>query len=330
MRALPFFSFLTFFLGHVKNRVLGKFSRQPQPEYECANKYIVNRRALGFGGKKGSCSTILLNFYISYIQSTTFSFILLHLGNCIQVIMDDAAYERQRQANIAANLALLQSLGLSSNKKTKKVVPRPKTKRLIPSDTSEESQERRRSERNRDKRKRTFHVNSESSVVSESGSEVQETRPIRTQPLWKMYKPKRGKVAVTSSSGSSNSEYKEESVENDTRRRSGRVRKTVLYSDDIYSDVKKHYGKRSRSVDHTYLLRDFIVEDKSSHDDDDDEEYSIRYVKKGKRRQSSPLLQRQAQRLGNRIHNPKRFGQIPGVPVGSWWATRMVRIWHTE
>jgi E3 ubiquitin-protein ligase UHRF1 len=33
--------------------------------------------------------------------------------------------------------------------------------------------------------------------------------------------------------------------------------------------------------------------------------------------------QRKAQKLGVRLHNPKRFGHIPGVEVGTWWPSRM-------
>lgn len=239
--------------------------------------------------------------------------------------MDDAGYERQRQANIAANLALLEILGLTSDKSTKKSTSRPK---VIRSNTSEESQERRRSERNIDKNNRvSYHVKSES-IVSESISE-EEIKPTRLGPLWKMYKPKRIQATVVTSSissSSSNSDYKEDSVEEVIRMKSGRVRKAVLYSDDIYSEVKKHYGKRSRFIERKPSLRDFIVVDESSLDEDDEAEFKLHPGRQKTARKSSPLLLRQAQRLGNRIHNPKRFGHIPGVPVGSWWATRMVSL----
>lgn len=33
--------------------------------------------------------------------------------------------------------------------------------------------------------------------------------------------------------------------------------------------------------------------------------------------------QRIQQRLGERLHDPKTFGSIPGVEVGTWWASRM-------
>ncbi|SPO29956.1 uncharacterized protein UTRI_06262_B [Ustilago trichophora] len=37
----------------------------------------------------------------------------------------------------------------------------------------------------------------------------------------------------------------------------------------------------------------------------------------------STELQRSADRLGVRIHDPKRFGSIPGIPVGTWWEKRI-------
>lgn len=38
---------------------------------------------------------------------------------------------------------------------------------------------------------------------------------------------------------------------------------------------------------------------------------------------SSSELQRSADRLGARIHNPKTFGAIPGIPIGTLWSKRI-------
>lgn len=54
------------------------------------------------------------------------------------------------------------------------------------------------------------------------------------------------------------------------------------------------------------------------HDDDDDKLYAS--TGRGSA-QHMPL--RNAQRLGHRRHDPQRFGPIPGIPVGTWWARRM-------
>jgi len=65
--------------------------------------------------------------------------------------------------------------------------------------------------------------------------------------------------------------------------------------------------------------------------DSDDEDGG--YRPKRRDREDRELM-RNAQRLGKRIHDPyvllatssdnrRTFGHIPGVPVGTWWATRM-------
>lgn len=65
-------------------------------------------------------------------------------------------------------------------------------------------------------------------------------------------------------------------------------------------------------------MRSFIAD---SEDDDD-------VAGRAYDRQTSRLYRaeplRKAARLGVRKYDPKRFGHIPGVPVGSWWETRMV------
>ena len=84
-------------------------------------------------------------------------------------------------------------------------------------------------------------------------------------------------------------------------RRSARSRGTVDYSAS---------GLRASSASSTPVKRKRGVktEDRGS---DSDQEIEGRE------------LQRKAQRLGVRMFDPKTFGSIPGVEVGTWWPSRM-------
>ena len=89
-----------------------------------------------------------------------------------------------------------------------------------------------------------------------------------------------------------------------------------------YADVRKT-ARRADDYD-----------DLSSSDDDDDEYTGRSSTRRRVSSISGPLnpsrayrpsseLQRHADRLGIRIHNPKTFGHIPGIPIGTLWSKRM-------
>jgi hypothetical protein len=180
--------------------------------------------------------------------------------------MDAEAYEIQRQANIAENLALLRSLGLSgaSSSKTSTRQKRPASdkEKVIPA------------------KKR----NAPSTIIQQP---VSASDPVR---------------------------------------RSGRARKPATYYTAEIPDgvtlVRERKPRLAKEVP-------FIEEDDYSDEEGDEADYVNRSVRNT---DFSPRVmpQRRAQKLGVRVISPKMFGHIPFVPVGTWWATRMVSILHTE
>lgn len=102
----------------------------------------------------------------------------------------------------------------------------------------------------------------------------------------------------------------------DSPQRKGGGMKRAL-SDDFIYPTRKH----SRADDE-YDSDSF---DLSS---DDDSSYSHRRTSSNSLNPSrhyrpDHTLQRQADRLGTRIHNPKTFGHIFGIPIGTHWSKRM-------
>ena len=92
-------------------------------------------------------------------------------------------------------------------------------------------------------------------------------------------------------------------------RRSGRSRGTVDYSDAGLERALSSRASLSRSSSSVTLgKRGRVAADEAFVDDEED---------------GNDERQRKAQRLGVRLHNPKRFGHIPGVAVGTWWPSRM-------
>ncbi|KAJ9474042.1 YDG domain-containing protein [Pseudozyma hubeiensis] len=72
--------------------------------------------------------------------------------------------------------------------------------------------------------------------------------------------------------------------------------------------------------------------DKYSAESDSDDDYhshrrpsrtSHNTLNPARHYRSSSELQRSADRLGVRIHNPKTFGAIPGIPIGTLWSKRI-------
>lgn len=106
-------------------------------------------------------------------------------------------------------------------------------------------------------------------------------------------------------------------VLDDSRPRRGQGRKRALSDEGSSSRKNRRYDPEE------YNPRFF--------DEDSDDDYSSR---KFRSRPSSSLnpsrnyrvkadLQRQSDRLGVRIHNPKTFGSIPGVPIGTIFEKRI-------
>ena len=92
-------------------------------------------------------------------------------------------------------------------------------------------------------------------------------------------------------------------------RRSGRSRGTVDYSDAGLERASASRESSSRPPWRVTLgKRGYVGGDEAFVDDDED---------------ANNERQRKAQKLGVRLHNPKRFGHIPGVEVGTWWPSRM-------
>lgn len=80
------------------------------------------------------------------------------------------------------------------------------------------------------------------------------------------------------------------------------------------------YSTPSRKV--SRLNKDDYNVDSFDAPSEDDEEYSpSRRLNPSRRYRDEP--QRSADRLGVRIHNPKTFGAIPGIPIGTIWEKRM-------
>ncbi len=199
-------------------------------------------------------------------------------------ISNEEDYEAQRAANIKANLELMMSLGLYHSSAAFKPPVTPRAK-PVP------------------KAKATTPEG------SEEGSQT---------PTEKVERPRRITRSV--------SRNFDEPLRRSGRGREGggRGMKRAL-SDDASS-----FSLTSRKV--SRLERDNLMWDAESSDDD---EYSSPSKRKSSSSSSSgPLnpsrahrdpstLQRTADRLGTRIHDPKTFGSIPGIPVGTVWSKRM-------
>lgn len=111
-------------------------------------------------------------------------------------------------------------------------------------------------------------------------------------------------------------------------RRSQRTRVVSQRLQQGESHAKKTLTRRRR--EDSFIVSDSDDDAWSARDEDGDatdEEYFQRRVHSRVRatntttRKAQPL--RRAARLGHRLHDPKRFGAIPGVQVGDWWMTRM-------
>lgn len=169
--------------------------------------------------------------------------------------MNAEAYELQRQANIAENIALLQSLGLTGAAKAGGKRP------------------------------------------AAASSSKQKVAPSAKRP--KSSASERPPAEAT--------------------RRSGRATKPVVYYTELSPEIK---GAKPRGTKSRPSQAPFIEPDSEDVTEDDEADYRERRpLNIG----PTSMLLRRAQRLGVREHTPKQFGHIPYVPVGTWWATRMVR-----
>ncbi|EKD05383.1 hypothetical protein A1Q2_00342 [Trichosporon asahii var. asahii CBS 8904] len=100
-----------------------------------------------------------------------------------------------------------------------------------------------------------------------------------------------------------------------------KTKKKGTVDDDDYSASPERELRRSGRA------RKLVQRDDSSSEDDYEPTPYLKRVMKSERhistRQRIDQLQRIQQRLGERLHDPKTFGPIPGVEVGTWWPSRM-------
>ncbi|CDS81876.1 uncharacterized protein SPSC_00062 [Sporisorium scitamineum] len=185
---------------------------------------------------------------------------------------DAQDYEAQRQANIKANLELMNSLGLYQGSKALNPRPSPSA-----SKTKAKSEA------------------SSPGTSSAAGDAEFTTASVAVQ------RPRRITRSVSRTLDS-------------PKKLCGRGMKRAL-SDEAYPSLK--------------ISR--LEADKDSFSSDDDSSPSSRTFHRTGRGTLNPSrhyrptteLQRQADRLGTRIHNPKTFGHIPGIPIGTPWEKRM-------
>ncbi|UZJ51510.1 hypothetical protein CBS101457_000830 [Exobasidium rhododendri] len=192
--------------------------------------------------------------------------------------MDEEEYEAQRQANIAANTALLQSLGLSKQVKVKSTIKRQTRVVVAPSE----------------RRLRSVSLSSASTNTTPSAS------------------PLKRKVTAKQE------DEDDDQITHTEGRRSGRVRKSQIFFGNVspYNyPMHKRHTRRRRHSDDSLVVKD----DHSSGEDEADYKPKTRF--KASNLDRMPL--RAVQRLGERIQDPKQFGHIPGIAVGTWWNTRM-------
>nr|CDI56113.1 histone-lysine n-h3 lysine-9 specific suvh7-like [Melanopsichium pennsylvanicum 4] len=204
-------------------------------------------------------------------------------------------YEAQRQANIKANQELLLSLGLFSAS----VLFTP-TKPLNSSFSSPTPKSKSKSHLVRSKSS-FASINAGSGGRGDVKSSIALNRPKRiTRSVSRTLDPS---SPLTST---------------------GRRMKRALSDDELYP-IQRRSSRR-----------DSYISSFSDDEDQDDKEHSTSRTKKFRRHTSSlflshqqrkhvssHLLQRSADRLGVRIQNPKTFGSIPGIPVGTLWEKRM-------
>lgn len=106
-------------------------------------------------------------------------------------------------------------------------------------------------------------------------------------------------------------------------RRSSRPKKAAKSNGNGDTNLRRSSRQSNAPVRFTQL------KDGDDYDDDDSDDDEAGYGGKKRKRKATNHFksghepQRLAQSLGIRTQNPKRFGAIPGVEVGSWWASRM-------
>lgn len=194
-------------------------------------------------------------------------------------------YEAQRQANIKANLELMMSLGLyqTSSQFNPAKPATPKSKPITKA-----------------------HRASSASSTSNDG----DARALPKQ------RPKRVTRSVS------------RQLETPQRSGTGRGMKRTSSDTSIYS-----YPYSARKV--SRLDRDDVMGRRAnkfkSNSDDDEYRPTYNYKRSSGRGPINPSrfyrdpssLQRNADRLGIRVHDPKTFGSIPGIAIGTIWEKRM-------
>ncbi|TKY87951.1 hypothetical protein EX895_003047 [Sporisorium graminicola] len=205
----------------------------------------------------------------------------------IDMLDEDASreYEEQRQANIKANLELIMSLGLYQGSKLLKPKPSSTPKSKTKKGASPAA---------------AFSASAgDEEFATPGGKAVERPRRITRSVSGTLSTPKR----------------------------SSRGLKRGLSDDHVHHITARKTAR--------FGADDFDAGSASSSSTSDDEASPSRPRRRHRRsagnislnpdhrhRQLTDL-QRRADRLGKRIHDPKTFGHIPGIPIGTQWEKRM-------
>ncbi|SPO29313.1 uncharacterized protein UTRI_06262 [Ustilago trichophora] len=274
---------------------------------------------------------------------------------------DDLDYEQQREANIRANQELLSSLGIAPV--TNKAATRSSDAGVKPhrwaTVAAGEGVGLKRQTRNSARPSETTqqHIekdtdkDTDEAADGEGGDgdyEAQRAANIRANLELMMSlglyqtsstlnpKPAASKAGskVKTNSSSTSSSSRTAAVERpkritrsvsrtlDSPRKTSNSRMKRTFSDDFIHPSSKHSRRNSYTP--------------SEEVDSDSDEYTSSYrarranpfarrcLNPSSRNYRSALeLQRSSERLGVRVYDPKRFGSIPGIPIGTWWEKRI-------
>ena len=274
--------------------------------------------------------------------------------------MIEEEYEAERLANIASNKALLESLGLVGLKSIRpkrivtpvKVEPSDRTTRLASSSIIRKDYHSYYNRRNF-KRKATPESESEpessrtaSTPSTDSGERGGDGGLGNDDSDYFDYEAERqakiaSNQALLKSLGlvvEAGTKEKKMSIKVESPKKvvvipSDRVtrRTSSRFSSSTRKNYRRFLDTSSSSLSHykRESLDGFIVassdeEKENGSDDDDDDEADYKILKKRWKFEPSSVLLRKSKPLGDRLYSPKRFGAIPNVSVGTWWATRQV------
>ncbi|GAC97959.1 hypothetical protein PHSY_005547 [Pseudozyma hubeiensis SY62] len=149
--------------------------------------------------------------------------------------------------------------------------------------------------------------------------------------------PKKASIAAKAKSKSASKSVPADAEEYESSaarvQRPRRITRSVSRTLDSPKKPKGRGMKRALSDNDVYpakISRSRL--DRYNTDSDSDDDYHSYHRPSGsshntlnpaRHYRSSDELQRSADRLGVRIHNPKTFGAIPGIPIGTHWSKRI-------